>query len=200
MGINPKKGEYIEILLRSPKTVFSTKDVALLWREKTEARVRVRLSGYVKTGKLIRVHRGIYAKDRNYNHFELATKIYTPSYISFETVLTRAGVNFQYYGNIFVASYVARDIETGGQKISFLRMKDYVLSNTMGIEHGEDIAMATKERAFLDRIYISKDYHFDHLDVLDWAKVFEILPIYRNERMNKKVNEYFTEYKKNKTL
>ena len=77
-------------------------------------------------------------------------------------------------------------------------MKDYVLSNTIGIEHTNDISTATKERAFLDRIYISKDYHFDHLDVLDWDKVFEILPIYRNKRMDKKVQEYFKHYKDNK--
>ena len=182
--------------MRSPKTVFSTKDIALLWCEKGKASVRVRLSSYVKNGKLIRVHRGIYAKDKNYDHFELATRIYTPSYVSFETVLTRAGINFQYYGNIFVASYVTREIEADGQKISFLRMKDYVLSNTIGIEHTNDVYIATKERAFLDRIYISKDYHFDHLDVLDWDKVFEILPIYRNQRMNKKVQEYFKHYQK----
>jgi predicted transcriptional regulator of viral defense system len=198
MDNKPTKGQYIEILLRSPKTVFSTKDIALLWGEKTEANVRVRLSSYVKNGKLIRVRRGIYAKDKSYDRFELATRIYTPSYISFETVLTRAGVNFQYYGNIFVASYVTRGIEADGQKISFIRMKDYVLTSSIGIEHANDVAMATKERAFLDRIYISKDYHFDHLDVLDWDKVFEILPIYRNGRMEKKVKEYFKHYEDNK--
>ena len=198
MDNKPAKGQYIEILLRSSKTVFSTKDIVLLWGEQAEANVRVRLSNYVKRGKLIRVHRGIYAKDKNYDRFELATRIYTPSYISFETVLTRTGINFQYYGNIFVASYVTREIEAGGQKISFIRMKDYVLSNTIGIEHTNDISTATKERAFLDRIYISKDYHFDHLDVLDWNKVFEILPIYRNKRMDKKVQEYFKHYKDNK--
>ncbi len=193
-----KKGEYVEILLRSPKTIFSTKDISLLWGEKREAAARVRLSNYVKKGKLVRVCRGIYAKDKNYNRFELATRIYTPSYISFETVLTRAGVNFQYYGNIFAASYVSREIEAGGQRISFIRIKDYVLTNTTGIEHKNNIAMATRERAFLDRIYISKDYHFDNLDILNWNKVFEILPIYRNERMNKKVQEYFKNYQDNK--
>jgi predicted transcriptional regulator of viral defense system len=198
MDTKPTKGQYIEILLRSPKTVFSTKDIALLWGEQGGSNVRVRLSDYVKRGKLIRVHRGIYAKDKNYDRFELATRVYTPSYISFETVLTRTGINFQYYGNIFVASYITREIEAGGQKISFIRMKDYVLSNTIGIEHADDISTATKERAFLDRIYISKDYHFDHLDVLDWDKVFEILPIYRNKRMDKKVQEYFKHYKDNK--
>lgn len=192
------KGQYVEILLRSPKTVFSIKDIALLWGEKVTIGVRMRLSNYIKNGKLIRIHHGIYAKDKNYDRFELATKIYTPAYISFETVLTRAGVNFQYYGNIFVASYVNRDINADGQKISFLRMKDYILSNTIGIEHINDIPIATKERAFLDRIYISKEYHFDHLDILDWDKVFEILPIYRNKRMNKKVEEYFKYFKENK--
>ena len=200
MDNKPTKGQYVEILLRSPKTIFSTKDVALLWGERAEASVRVRLSRYVKNGKLVRVHRGIYAKDKNYDRFELAARIYTPSYISFETVLTRTGVNFQYYGNIFVASYVTREIEADGQKISFVKMKDYVLSNTIGIEHTNDVATATKERAFLDRIYVSKDYHFDHLDVLDWGKVFEILPIYRNKRMNRKVDEYFNYYKENKSV
>jgi predicted transcriptional regulator of viral defense system len=197
MDNKPTKGQYIEVLLRSPKTVFTINDIVLLWGEKGAANVRVRLSSYVKNGKLIRVHHGIYAKDKKYDRLELATRIYTPSYISFETVLTRAGVNFQYYGNIFVASYVTREIEADGQKISFIRIKDYVLSNTTGIEHINDVAIATKERAFLDRVYVSKDYHFDHLDILDWDKVFQILPIYRNKRMDKKVAEYFKNYKNN---
>lgn len=193
-----KKGEYLDILLRSSKTVFSTKDVALLWGEKSEAAARVRLSYYVRAGKLIRIHRGLYAKDKNYDKFELATRIYTPSYISFETVLTRAGINFQYYSNIFVASYVAREIKIDDQKFTFVRMKSYVLSNTDGIDHKAGYAIATKERAFLDRIYVSRDYHFDNLDSLDWDVVFRILPIYNNKRMTKKVNAYFKYYKNTK--
>lgn len=198
MGEKPQKGQYVETILRSSKTVFSTKDIALLWGEKTSTAVRARLSSYVKNKKLIRIHRGIYAKDDNYNRFELAARIYTPSYISFETVLTRTGINFQYYETIFVASYVTREIKVGVQNIAYVKMKDYVLTDTNGIEHTDDIAMATKERAFLDRIYVSKDYHFDVLDVLDWDKVFEILPIYRNKRMIKKVAEYYKYYRENK--
>ena len=195
MDKKPTKGEYLGILLRFPKTVFSTKDAALLWAEERESTVSARLNKYVKAGKLIRIRRGLYAKDKNYDKFELATRIYTPSYISFETVLTRAGINFQYYGNIFVASYVNREIDIDGQKIAFVRMKNYVLSNTTGIEHTNGYAIATKERAFLDRIYVSKDYHFDHLDPLDWDKVFQILHIYNNKRVAKKVNEYFKHHK-----
>jgi len=188
----------LTILLRSPKTVFSTKDVALLWGNKAETAARMRLSQYIKKGKLIRLRQGIYAKDENYNPFELATRIYTPSYVSFETVLTRSGINFQYYETIFVASYVTREIKVKERNISFIKMKDFVLTNTKGIDHLNDVAIATKERAFLDRIYVSKDYHFDNLDALDWDKVFDILPIYRNKRMEKKVDEYFKDYKDNK--
>ncbi len=190
MDNKPTKGEYLEVLLRSPKTIFSSKDVSLLWGEESDEVIKKRLNKYVTAGKLIRVRRGFYAKDKNYNRFELATRINTPSYISFETVLTREGVNFQYYGNIFVASYINREIDIEGQKITFVRMKDYVLSNTTGIEHKDGIAIATRERAFLDRVYVSKDYHFDNLRSLDWNKVMEILPIYNNKRLEKKIKEY----------
>jgi len=196
MDNKPTKGEYLEVLLRSPKTIFSTKDAALLWYENNDKIVLDRIKNYVKTKKLIRVHRGLYAKDKNYNRFELATRIYTPSYVSFETVLTRTGVNFQYYGNIFVASYVSREINADGNKVTFVRIKDYVLSNTIGIEHKDGIATASKERAFLDRLYVTKEYHFDNISSLDWDKVMEILPIYHNQRLEKKVKEYYREYQR----
>ncbi|PJA47189.1 hypothetical protein CO172_02740 [Candidatus Uhrbacteria bacterium CG_4_9_14_3_um_filter_36_7] len=191
MDRKPKKGEYLEVLLRSSKSIFSVKDVVLLWGEERKQKIAVRLNKYAKAGKLIRLRRGFYAKDKNYDRFELATRIYTPSYISFETVLTRTGINFQKYESIFIASYVTRDIEVDGQKISFIRIKGDILSNIYGIEHQGNIAIATKERAFLDRLYISKNYYFDNLNPLDWEKVFQILPIYNNKKMEKKVNDYF---------
>lgn len=186
--------------MRSPKTIFTTKDIALLWGEKNDAKARVRLSSYVKVGKLVRVRRGIYAKDKNYDRFELATRIFTPAYISFETVLTRNGINFQYYGNIFVASYITREIVADGQNISFVKMKSFIMSDTNGIENIHETPIATKERAFLDRIYVSKDYHFDNLDGLDWEKVFKLLPIYRSKRMGYKVKKYFEHYKADKEI
>ena len=82
-------------------------------------------------------------------------------------------------------------------------MKDYVLSNDIGIENKDGYAIASRERAFLDRIYVSKDYHFDNLTNLNWDKVFEILPVYNNKRMEKKVKSYFKSHQStqsNKTI
>lgn len=197
MNKKPQKGEYLGILLRSPRTIFSTKDAALLWNESNGKIVSDRLKKYVNTKKLVRVRRGFYAKNKEYNQYELATRIYTPSYISFETVLGNKGVTFQHYGNIFVASYVSRDIEINGQRISFLKIKDYVLSDTKGVEQINGVAIATKERAMLDRIYVSKKYYFDNLQSVNWNKVFEILPIYNNKRMENTVKKYFENYQLN---
>lgn len=185
-----KKGEYLDTLLRSNKTIFSTKDVALLWGGESEAAARVRLSYYVRAGKLIRVHRGLYAKDKNYDKFELATKIYTPSYISFETVLAKAGVVFQFYSQIFVASYISRELIADGQTYSYKRIKDSILTNPVGVEAKGNYHIASPERAFLDVIYSSKSYHFDNLSPIDWEKVFAVLPIYKNKSMEKRVKQH----------
>jgi predicted transcriptional regulator of viral defense system len=186
-----KKGEYLDIILRSNKTIFSIKDVAFLWSENNKEIIKKRLSKYTKGGRLIRVCRGLYAKDNNYNRLELATRINTPSYISFETVLAHNGINFQYYKEIFVASYVNREIIIDKQKYKFIHIKDFVLSNTKGIEHKDNIAIASPERAYLDRMYVSKDYYLDNKDGIDKKKVLEIMQIYNNKRLEKKIKEYF---------
>ena len=153
---------------------------------------KVRINYYVKSGDLYPVRRGIYAKDKDYDRFELATKIFTPAYISFETVLGNAGVTFQYYSQIFVASYQTKEIIADGQKIVYKTLKSSILTNSAGIENRDYYAIASPERAFLDVVYLNKDYHFDNLGALDWDKVNEIVPIYgSNERMSNRVNEYY---------
>lgn len=193
-----KKGDYLDILLRSKSTVFSTKDIALLWRDSNTTAAQERLNYYVKTGKLIRVRRGIYAKDKNYDTYEFATKILRPSYISFESVLGSFGMTFQYYSQIFVASYVKREIIVDGQVYSFKKIKDIVLHNPAGIDQRGEYAIASKERAFLDTVYRSKNYYFDNLSPLDWDKVFMLLPMYNDKKMIKRVKEYHERYKANK--
>ncbi len=186
-----EKGNYLSSLLRSNKTVFSSKDIALLWHELSTTATRVRLHYYIKRGDLYRIRNGLYAKSPNYNKFELATRILTPAYVSFETVLVKEGLIFQYYDPIFVASYATREVAIDRQVYSFRKIKDSVLTDSTGIEHSNETSIATKERAFLDMLYVKANYHFDNLQSLDWDKVFQILPIYHNQRMAKKINHFY---------
>lgn len=186
-----KKGVYITTLLRSKKTVFTYKDLALLWGEQNTNAARVRMNYYVRIGALYRIRQGLYTKDKNYNRLELATRIFTPAYVSFETVLAEAGIIFQYYSPIFIASYLTREIAIDNQTYTYRRIKNTILTDTTGVENKDEFSKATKERAFLDTLYINTDYHFDNLGSLDWDKIFEILPIYDNKRMTKKVKAVF---------
>ena len=190
-----KKGNYIEAILRSKQTIFSFKDIVMLWRNTGDNTVRVRIDYYVRNGKLLRLRRGVYAKSKDYDPLELATKIFAPSYVSFETVLAMEGVIFQYYETIFAVSYLTREIKCGGKNYSFRKIKKTILTNRMGLENKEGYSIATKERAFLDTIYTNKDYYFDNLRSIDWEKVQEMLPMYENQRMTRKVKEMFEYFK-----
>jgi len=184
----------ISAILRSGRTVFTFKDISLMWRNTDQKAVIAGINYYVSTGQLHRIRRGIYAKDKNYDKTELACRIYTPAYVSFETVLTRAGINFQYYGQIFIASYLAREIVVDGQVYQYRKIKNTLLTAPAGVLHKDGIAIATMERAFLDTLYLNTDYHFDNLASLNWDKVFEMLPLYNNKRMTKKVRGYYEDF------
>ena len=191
-----KKG-FLKAILRSNKTVFTFKDLLLMWEGVNVVSARKRVNYYVQTGNLYAVRRGIYAKDKNYDRFELATKIFTPAYISFETVLGKAGITFQYYSQIFVASYQTKDLVADQQKFVFKTLKGSLLTNSAGVENKENYAIAAPERAFLDVVYLSKDYHFDNLSAINWDKVKDILPIYgENKAMRDRINKYYRRFSK----
>jgi predicted transcriptional regulator of viral defense system len=183
-------------LLKSKKTVFTFNELFLHVKNSTSHNLVLKLSYYVKKGYLYRLRRGIYTKDRSYNRFEVATKILSPAYISFETVLRKEGLIFQFYGEIFVASTHSRTILCDGQNYVFRKIKDTILTNPKGVIIRDDYSIATPERAYLDLLYVYKDYYLDNPGKLEWEKIFELLPIYENKRMEKTVDTNYAEYKK----
>ena len=112
-------------------------------------------------------------------------------------MLSQAGVIFQYYHQIFVASYKTRSITCDGQTYTFRSIKSVILTNAKGIEIKENYSIASPERAFLDILYLHKNYHFDNLSSLNWDKVYDILPIYKNNRMKKAVEIHRNAHKAN---
>jgi predicted transcriptional regulator of viral defense system len=149
----------------------------------------------VKQGALYRIRKGIYAKDQQYDPFELATKIYTPSYISFETVLLQEGVAFQYYETIFAASYLSREIRVDGRNYRYRRLREDILLNSAGVIQKNNYSIASKERAFLDMVYLMGSMHFDHLDQMNWDQCFEIAKIYKTKTIIRLLNSYYQDFK-----
>lgn len=141
---------------------------------------------YADKGVLRNIRRGIYVK-QEYLADELACRIYTPSYISLETVLLRAGVVFQYTSTITVVSYLSRTIDVDGQAIAYQKIKDSVLVESKGVVKAGEVTIAIPERAFLDRLYLSKDYFFDNIASLNREVIEDLLPVYRCKALEKRV-------------
>lgn len=181
-------------LYSRPETVFTLREISQLFPDIAYESIRDRLYYFAKVGKLQRLHQGIYAKS-NYNPFELANKLYTPSYISLETVLGEGNVVFQYYTTIFAVSYLTRTVTINDTSIQYRQIKEEVLTNLHGIEQRNGYFIATLERAFLDAVYIYKNYHFDNLGAVNWEKVEELKHIYKSKTFEKRVEEYCKDYK-----
>lgn len=188
------KNNIILSLYKRPQTVFTLQEIALLFPEIPYVNFKKRMSYFSRSGTIRKLSRGIYAKDK-FDILELANKLYTPSYVSLETVLQKAGVTFQYYESIFSVSYVSRAIEIDGRTIIYKRMKKDVFLNKQGIEEQGNVVIASPERAFLDAVYLYKNYHFDNLEPLKWDKIMELKNLYQSLALNKRIKEYYQIYK-----
>lgn len=184
----------IAALYKYPKTIFTNKDLAFLWQETNKNNLKAKISYYVKKGALLRLTRGVFAKDKNYNPKELATSIYIPSYISFETALREYGVIFQHYKTIFVAGPWSKTTKINGRAFAFRKMKKAVLFNSSGIINWDNFGIASPERAFLDTIYLFPKYYFDNLKSIDWSKCRKLAKIYGNSALIERLEEYRKKY------
>lgn len=179
-----------------PQTVFTMKQLVLLFPDLGAGLIRRRLHYHVSTGKLVRLRPGIYAKSE-FNTWELGSKIYVPSYISFETVLQQEGMIFQPYETIYLAGYLSRQIQVGDYRFHYRKMKWEILTNPEGLVEESGYHRATQERAFLDSVLVYKNYHFDNLEGLDWKRVEELQQIYSSRILKQRVREYYQEFRDN---
>jgi hypothetical protein len=175
------------------QTVFRLRDIALILGETDFESLNKKLNYYVRTGKLLNPRKGIYAKP-NYSSEELACVLYTPSYISLEYVLQKAGVLFQFDSRITSISYLSRIIEIEDKTLIYRKIKGEIMANTRGIVRQIDqVNIASNERAFLDLLYLNKTYYFDNLNPLNKTKIYDLLPIYMSKALIDRVKKLFSD-------
>ena len=177
-------------LYASPKTILTTKDIALIWGETNTVNLLTKIKYYAKQGSLIRLTRGVFAKNNEYEVKELATSIYTPSYVSFETVLREAGIIFQHHDTVFAAGPYPTTKKIDKHTITFRKLKDSILYNGYGVKQENNYSIATPERAFLDTIYLSPKFYFDNLNAINWDICAELVKIYDNKQLVKRLATY----------
>jgi hypothetical protein len=174
-------------LYRSGKTTFRLNEIALLTGLVEFDSLNQKIHYLVKKGELLNLRKGIYALS-DYSKQELASKIFTPSYLSLDYVLQKEGVIFQYDSSFTSVSYLSRAIEIEGTVFRFRKIKNEILVNNTGIILQNDgVCIATKERAFLDYIYLNGESYIDNPSILDKKSVNQLLPIFNSQSLTKRV-------------
>lgn len=185
-----QKTDVLFTIYNNNRTVYTFSNIALLTGESNAAKLSNKLNYYVHSGKLLNPRKGIYAKN-NYNPEELACLLYTPSYISLEYVLQKAGVIFQYDEKITAVSYLSRTVEIDKNVYQYRKIKNEILIDMSGIIRSNNLNIATPERAFLDVMYLNASYYFDNINSLNKNVIYELLPVYNSNILTERINNIF---------
>lgn len=189
MGSLNQNTDWLLQIYQSPRTVFGLADIALLTGESDPISLTKKIHYQVGKGNLKNPRKGLYTKPI-YDPAALACTLYTPSYLSLDYVLQKEGIIFQYDSAITAVSYLSRVVEIDGWEIKYRKIKDAVLLNTTGISSNPNgLNIATKERAFLDMLYLNGEMYFDSINTLNKKLVLSLLPIYETKSLEKSVKK-----------
>ena len=144
-------------------------DVVKLFPDEKPGAVRTQLYRLVKKGYIFPIKRGLYSFDKSkVDEFELAGKLYSPSYISLETALN-------YYGVIPDVPIVVRSVTPITTKKIKTDLGDYYylkIDSKLFFGFSQSpYAIAHKEKALLDYFYlrrITKVSQDARLQLIDW--------------------------------
>ena len=174
----------------SPRTVFTLQSLMVLTGNYDRDAVIRSLYYYRKQGLVFSPRSGIYTK-KEYSSKELACSIFTPSYISLNTVLAEEGVIFQYSSEITVISALSRRLDIDGRCYDFRRIDPVTWADMKGIRQEDGYCIACPERALLDMMYLYHDIgYFDNVNRLDFGLIAELAASYRNMSFENRVKKW----------
>lgn len=185
---NPEKNKNIVLAMHnSLGSAFRFVDMAMLTGETNYNALNQKLNYGVRNKKILNPRRGIYTK-LNFSYEEVANKIFIPSYISLEYVLKQNGIIPQTANDtITSACYLSRIITVDDKTLSYNKFKGEILVNPLGVIRTKSVNIATPERAFLDLLYLEKQYDFVNLDIINTKTIKKLLPIYHSRKLSELV-------------
>lgn len=142
----------LKILSDSGKTVFSSKNLQTLWGDNSST-TKIAVKRMLQKGLVVKLAKGYYALNKDYNVYELANLIVSPSYVSCNSALF-------YHGKVFQVSNIISSVaRLNYQKkiretiFKYYAMKESLFLNLEGIDYKKNLAVAHPERAILDCLY-----------------------------------------------
>ena len=142
----------IQTLKGFNKSYFTIFDLGKILDVKKDS-LYVTLNRLVKSGVLIRLKRGIYQPEFKEPELEkTAGELYYPSYLSFESALSRFGVlNLIPYSLSFATTRKTKSMSLLERQVVYRHLKQKLF---FGFTHEEGLYIAEPEKALLDLVYL----------------------------------------------
>lgn len=166
-----------ELSLRIKIPIFTQNDVAKVFSSEKPAHINTQLHRFIKRGEIISLKRGLYTfPTATIDEFALATKIYTPSYVSLESALNAFGIIPDIPFTVTsISPITTKQIQNSFGNFLYSKIKKELFfgyTKVKDAQSGIYYNMAEPEKALLDYIYIRKITNLEEarVDVADLDK------------------------------
>lgn len=160
--------ELLQMLKGFNKPYFTVADLEKILKMERDV-LYVTLNRLVKSGVLIRLRKGVYQPE--FQSLELektANEIYYPSYLSFESALSRYGILSQIpYSLTFATTKTTKKQSLAGREVEYRQLKDELF---FGYTLIGGIYLAEPEKAVLDELYLMSKGKIVS-DISEWSLV-----------------------------
>jgi predicted transcriptional regulator of viral defense system len=179
----------LKILLNSGRSVFAAADLQALWTEDSRTTTTI-AKRMVDQELLLKLAKGYYAISQDYNPYELANLIVSPSYVSFHSALFYWNVSFQQDDTISSVSLLNYKKRVGERMFIYYAMKESLFFNLEGVVSHNTMSLAGAERAILDSYYFGLLPNLDNMEAVNVFHLKQLASLYPRSVQDKVKKSY----------
>ncbi len=177
----------LKILAESGKTVFSLKNLQSLWEVRNQT-TKVIAKRMTDKGLIFRISKGYYSLNKDFNDYELANLIISPSYLSLHSSLFYHGVSFQISNIVSSVAFLSYQKKVKEKFFKYYAMKKSLFFNLEGVNYRDNLSIACPERAILDSFYFGLLPNMDNPENINPTYLREI-SLYYPKEVQKKIEQ-----------
>jgi len=188
--------------------IFSSLDIQRIFKAGRKTAERF-LARYIKRGLIIRLRRGFYCfSTYPPSAFEIANKIYQPSYISFDKALSYYNmIPETIYSITSASSLSSREFRVNNLIYTYqkIKKKAYCGYRPQNIA-GHTVMLAEPEKALADYLYFvalkKRGLHYERLDLkkIKKSKLIRYSRLYQRPEINGLIDHIYAEFRKPKRI
>lgn len=203
--LNPIKVQ--QALIKKQSKIFTPLDLQRVFGVSYET-ARKFILRYVKEGFFIKLKKGLYSLETYLpSEFEIANRVYSPSYVSLEYAMMYYGIIPETVYNITsVATKSTREFAINNISYAYSKIKKNAFSGYLrkSIE-GNIVLIAEPEKSFVDYLYfvdLGQKVVYDRIDVskLSKNKLIEYAKLFKRKSLVKLVNKIYDQSRRSKTI